>query len=380
MNTLNLDQLREKIDKINEQMVDLFCERMELTTKVAQYKIENNLPVYHPKREQEVIEKVSQKAKDEYKTHCRMLFTTIMDMSKVAQEQTIAIAGQKQPLYTMIKEATQNRKGIKQKPQVAVCGIAGAYADQASKTMLCDAQNVYCDSFDEVFDKVKNGDADYGVLPIENSTAGSIHEVYDLIAKHKLYIVKDYKMPITHCLLANKGVELSQITDVYSHEQAISQCSEFLKQNPQINVHRFNNTATSAKLVAEKGGTIGAIASECCADLYGLDVVKRDIKNAQENYTRFICISKELVIQDKADKVSLVLTLPHVSGSLNRLISRFSANELNMTKIESRPIPNTDFEFRFYFDFEGSVAHERVLCLLCALQNELENFQFLGNY
>ncbi len=380
MNLLNLDELREKIDEINEQMVDLLCQRMELTTKVAEYKIKNNLPVYHPKREQEVIEKVSQKAKDEYKTHCRMLFTTIMDMSKVAQEQTIVMAGQKQQLYTTIEQALQARKDVKQNPKVAVCGIAGAYADQAAKTMLCDAQNVYCDSFDEVFESVKNGQADYGVLPIENSTAGSIHAVYDLIAKHKLYIIRDYKMPISHCLLANKGVELSQITDVYSHEQAISQCSEFLKQNPQINVHRFNNTATSAKLVAEKGGTIGAIASECCADLYGLDVVKADIKNAQENYTRFILISKELIIQNDANKVSLVLALPHISGSLNRLISRFSANELNMTKIESRPIPNTDFEFRFYFDFEGAVKNERVLCLLCALENELENFQFLGNY
>ncbi len=377
---LNLDELREKIDGINEQIVDLFCQRMDLTTKVAQYKIENNLPVYHPKREQEVIDKVSQKAKDEYKTHCRMLFTTIMDMSKVAQEQTIATAGQKQRLYTDVKEALDGNKNIKSCSQVALCGIEGAYADQASKVMIENPKNMYCDSFDEVFDKVKNGEAEYGVLPIENSTAGSIHAVYDLIAKHKLYIVKDYKMPISHCLLANKGVSFDEITDVYSHEQAISQCSEFLKQNPQINVHRYNNTATSAKLVAEKGGTIGAIASECCGELYGLDVIKRDVKNAQENYTRFIVISKQLIIQNDANKVSLVLALPHVSGSLNRLISRFSANELNMTKIESRPIPNTDFEFRFYFDFEGDVKNERVLSLLCALQNELENFQFLGNY
>ncbi len=199
--------------------------------------------------------------------------------------------------------------------------------------------------------------------------------------KYNLFIVKGVKLKIDHCLLAKSNLPLEEITDLYSHEQAIHQCAQFLKEHPHIRVHVYSNTAAAAKMVSESENPhVAAIASRACADLYGLQVIREHLQFSQVNFTRFICISKRAMILEHADKVSISLRLPHVTGSLYQMITRFAVNRLNLTKLESRPLADTDFEFLFYFDFEGNVKNPDVLSLIRSLDYELDSFQFLGNY
>ena len=240
---------------------------------------------------------------------------------------------------------------------------------------------MYLNSFEGVFNAVDKGLCRYGVLPLENSSAGSVTAVYDLMKEYNFHIVRGIRLRVSHCLLARPGVKMEQIREVVSHEQALNQCSKLLASLPNVKITVCENTAAAARLVAESGrDDIAALSSRGCAGLYGLKVLKDRVQNSDSNYTRFICISNKPEIYPGADKISLMATLPHQPGSLYRLITRFASLELNLTKLESRPIPGSDFEFRFYFDLEGWVGDPAVKALLGSLQEEMDEFVFLGNY
>ena len=242
---------------------------------------------------------------------------------------------------------------------------------------------MYFNSFEKVFEAVEKGLCAYGVLPVENSAAGSVTAVYDLMQKHSFHIVRAVRLRVDHVLLALPGVKLSDVREVASHPHALAQCTAFFKAHPEIKAVPAANTAVAAKEIAASGRRdVAVIASRLCAELYGLQVVAEKIQDTISNYTRFICISKGLEIFPDASKISIMLSLPHRPGSLAEIISKFAAIDVNLTKLESRPVPGVDFEFRFIFDFEASPSDGSVLSLLSelSLDPEIEHFAFLGAY
>ena len=243
------------------------------------------------------------------------------------------------------------------------------------------ANILYFRTFDGVFSAVEKGLCKYGILPIENSSYGSVNEVYDLMKVHHFHIVKRLKIHVSHVLLAKEGVDFNDIKEVYSHEQAIGQCSEFFKNHPNIKISVCENTAIAAKMVAESDRKdVAAISSSNCIELYGLKAIDKKVQNNENNYTRFICICKDLEIYPGANKISIMLNLSHKPGALYNVMSKFNALEINLSKLESRPMVGSDFEFMFYFDIDASVKNQAVLKLLSELNAEVEKFVFLGAY
>ncbi len=375
----DLSEIREKINGIDNQIVELWKERMAACLLVAQYKKENNLPVLDAKRETELLNRIGNMAGDELDVYSRVLYDTIMTVSKSYQHKALKNGNQ---LTDKIKNAVDNtEKLFPQKAMVACQGVEGAYSELACKKLFKYPTVSYFKTWYDVVNAVEKGLCKYGVLPIENSTAGSVNNVYDLMAEHNFYIVKSFRLKINHCLLGNKGATPEGIKEIYSHEQAINQCSEFLREHSDIKVNICENTAVAAKIVAQSGrNDVAAISSENCRDLYGMTLLSNDVQNKDNNYTRFICISKDMEIYPGADKTSFVLTLPHEPGSLYHILARFYALGINMLKLESRPIQNKDFEFMFYFDMSVSVYDDTFYEILEQLSDECEYFNYLGSY
>lgn len=374
---MNLEESRKTINEIDEQMVALFKKRMETVVEVAKYKKENHLPVLDRSREKKVISRVSEMAGEEMAHYARELYGTVMEVSRAYQrsmlhtgsalKETIAAAMTQEPFPTGAIVACQ--------------GTQGAYSQQAAERLFETPNILFFDTFDAVFAAVEKGMCSYGVLPIENSLAGSVTQVYDLMEKHRFHIVRAVRQRIDHVLMARRGVQLSDVREVYSHPQALAQCSEFLKAHPEIRVTECENTAVAARRVAESGRKdLAAIASRRCGELYDLATVCNAVMGCDSNYTRFICIGRDLKIFPGANKISLTLSLSHEPGALHSALSRFSALGVNLTKLESRPVPGSEFEFRFHFDVEASAGDEEVARLLCELDEESERFVFLGNY
>ncbi|HOA33931.1 MAG: chorismate mutase [Clostridiales bacterium] len=376
---MSLSEIRERIDKIDDQLTALFVERMNLAAEVAEEKKKSGLPVYSPKREREILSKVTSQMPDNIAIYAKSFFTTLFDVSSSYQSRLI---GTKSTLKEQIKKAVEEGpKELPKKAIVACQGVEGSYSQQVCDRLFALPSIMYFTSFESVFRAVEQNLCQYGILPIENSIHGSVTQVYDLMHKYNFHIVKSVKQKIHHTLLVNKGAKLEDIKEIYSHEQAIGQCSDFIASLKDVKVNYSANTAMAAKYVAESGRTdIAAISSENCADIYGLEVLSSDIQNSNSNYTRFICISKDLQVLPGADKISLMATTAHRPGSLYRLISKFAVMGINLTKLESRPIPGKDFEFKFYFDMEASVYNDDVLDLLGELSNAPETFSFLGAY
>ena len=284
-------------------------------------------------------------------------------------------------LSQSIREALQSAPDTFPTTATVACqGTAGAYSHKAAKSLFSDPDIRYYEKFSDVFDAIERGECRYGVLPIENSTAGSVTEIYDLMSRHRFYIVRAMRLGVEHCLLAPKGKTLADITEIVSHKQAIAQCADFLAAQPSVRITPMENTAVAARHAAAVGGTVAAIADRSCAELYGLDILAEGICNCANNQTRFICISKNLEIYKGAEKTSVILTIPHKPGSLSRMLTRFDAMHVNLTKLESRPIPERDFEFRFYFDLLTDAGDETLLHVLAELSGESEEFRYLGTY
>jgi len=376
---MNSQDIRNKIDAIDSQMADLFCQRMELAADIARFKKENNLPILNTGREREVLSRMVELCGEELEGYIRVLYATMFDVSRSYQ---YSLTDGKSDLCSQIDQSlAQAAERFPTKAVVACQGVEGAYSQLACERLFKTPSILYFHRFDDVFHAVAGGMCQYGILPIENSSAGSVTAVYDLMKEYNFHIVRGIRLKVSHCLLARPGVKMEQIKEIVSHEQALNQCSKLLAAHPEIKVTICENTAAAARMVAESGREdLAALSSHSCADLYGLKVLKDHVQNNNSNYTRFICISSKPEIYPGADKISLMVTLPHRPGSLYRLITRFASLELNLTKLESRPIPGSDFEFRFYFDLEGWVGDAAVKKLLADLQNEMDEFVFLGNY
>ncbi|QGT99337.1 Chorismate mutase I [Candidatus Syntrophocurvum alkaliphilum] len=376
---MNFDEIRKKIDNIDNEMTRLFEDRMALISEITDYKMKKNSPILGTARERDIINRVTEQQTDEMAQYTKIFFTTLFDISRSYQSRRMYINSN---MAEEIKSALLNTSKIFPNSAAVACqGIEGANSQFACEKLFSRPTIMYMNSFDAVFTAVDKGLCNYGILPIENNLHGSVTEVYDLMKKYKFYIARSIKLKINHVLLANKGTKLEEINEIYSHEQAFAQCSKYLESLKGVKVIPCENTAVAAKKVFDSGkNNIAAISSMNCAELYNLGVLATDIQNSDNNYTRFICISKDMEIYPGANKISLIFTIPHRPGSLYRIISKFSALGINMTKLESRPIPGSDFEFMFYIDFEGYVHSEEILNLICEMENSPDFFAFLGNY
>lgn len=375
---MEISNLRGKIDKIDDQISKLYIQRMELSREIGQIKNNKGSLIESTKREREIINRVTKNMPNDIKFYGKQVFETLFSTSKAYQSHFINLKSEfKQKLNNAISQKT----AFPVDATVACQGIEGAYSGIASSKLFAIADIMYFKDFDGVFNAVEKGLCEYGVLPIENSSVGSVNAVYDLMKKHNFYIVRSVKMRIRHYLLSKSGVKLEDIKEVFSHEQAIGQCSNYLKQLGDIKITVCDNTAIASKLVAESDRTdIACISSNECAGIYGLSVLGFDIQNNNSNYTRFIAISKNLEIFDNSDKISIMANLYHETGSLNSVLNKFSALGLNLTKLESRPLADTPFEFAFYFDFDARIENLEVQNLLAELEHICERFVFLGSY
>ena len=374
---MELDEIRQSIDKLDDELLELFARRMKLCCDVADYKAEKGLPVFQGGREQEILKRISESAPEGLESASKLLFSQIMDISKCLQQERLT-------QYKAVEYASPTAD-----PVAACPGIAGSYSEEACIRAFSDHARInYYDTFEQVFEAVNNGKADYGVVPIENSTAGGVEVTYDLLEQYDAYICGRLSIPVRHVFAAKKGA--GEIKKVLSHEQALHQCGSFIKEHRLTSVSA-PNTSIAARTIAEMNGNGSGVACICsrhCAQLYGLEILRENIADSNENFTRFIVISRTLQIPENADTISVCLSLPHHSGSLYRLLTRFSFSGLNLTKIESRPMPprikkkigTEGFEFIFYLDFEGSVLNPSVTKLLDNLEKDCSYYRFLCNY
>ena len=376
---MDINDYRNKIDELDDNMLKLFLERMAWADEIAQYKKTNNLTILDKEREREILSRVSEKAGPELAHSARMMFSNLFDISRSYQKRYIFA---NTPLTQKIGEAMESApKKFPDTGIVACQGVEGAYSQLACDKLFSFANIIYFKTFEGVFQAVEQGMCEFGILPIDNSSYGSVTEIYDLMKNYNFHIARSIKIKVDHTLLAHVGAQLSDIREIYSHDQAIGQCSEFLKQHSDIIVHVCENTAVAAKKVAELNRhDVAAISSRQCAELYGLGIIADNFQDSEHNYTRFICISKNLRIYPGASRISLIIAAPHEPGALHAIISKFAVLGLNLTKLESRPILGRDFEFMFYFDFDASLENEAVVNLLSELSTSSELFIFLGNY
>ncbi len=379
MNTASprdLSAIRQDIDRIDRELLGLLQRRMDCSQEVAAYKLAHGLPVLNAGREQEILDRIRREG-GEYGDAAALIFSTVMDVSRGLQHRRMAGG---QPLRDRLAAASHVL--IPAADARVVCsGRAGAFAHEAARRLFPGGPLPrFVASFAEVFAAVEEGSADYGVVPVENSSTGSVHEVYDLMMNSHFSIAGAVELPVHHCLLGVKGADSADLRTVYSHPQALSQCSQYLATRG-LESRPYSNTAAAAEMIAAAGDPhMGAIASRTAGDLYGLDILEENIQNVSENTTRFLAIASRLTLPADADRISLIFTLPHVTGSLYRILARFAMQGLNLTKLESRPVKNGEFEYAFYLDFEGNLRSEATVDLLCALSEELPVFTFLGNY
>ena len=372
---MELQDYRDRLDQIDGQLAELFKRRMETVREVADYKKEHGTPVYAAGRERDILYRVTGLCGPELEEYTKILYSTLLELSRDYQENRLSTADS--PLCRKIQAAEAG--AFPSRAVVACQGVEGAYSQLACCKLFSLPQIMYCNRFEGVFRAVETGMCRYGILPIENSSAGSVTEVYDLMEKYRCMIVRSLRLKIEHCLLARPGVKLGDVKEVVAHEQALDQCSEFLKSSGAKPVV-FSNNAAAAKYVSESGREdVAAIASEDCAGLYGLEVLSQRVSNTDHNYTRFICISKELEIFEGASRMTFVASASHRPGSLYSLLAKFATRGMNISKLESRPIPGKDFEFRFYFDVDASVRSRDAQTILSQLEKE-DFFTFLGAY
>ena len=378
---MDILDLRKEIDEIDDQLVKLFADRMEVASKIADYKMKNSMPVLDAKREREKLNDIIGKSPDEMKSYTGVLYSLLFELSRSYQGKLL---GKETALSHEISEALDNtNKLFPSRATVACQGTEGAYSQAACEKIFKTPDIMYMQTFENVFSAIDNGLCQYGILPLENSTAGSVTTVYELMMKHKFNIVRSVRIKIDHSLYASSNVtDISQIKEIISHEQAIRQCSAFIQSlGKDVKVTTFENTARAAKYVAESGrDDIAALASPQCGALYGLKRLKSSVQDNGNNYTRFICISKKLEIYPGADKTGIMMVVPHKAGSLYKVLARFYALGINLIKLESRPLPGRNFEFMFYFELETSVYADEFKQIICELDSICEEFCYLGSY
>lgn len=374
---MDLKNIRQEIDEIDEQIAELFKKRMDCSVAVAQSKKGSNTPILNEAREEQVLDRV-EALSGEYGKYTRLLYGTMMALSRELQ---YAIINGDSELRSTIENAQTELDRDSHGIRAACLGAAGSNSHIAARKFFPNAEISLEKNFDKVFEAVESDRCEFGILPVENSSAGSVSRVYDLILKYRYFIVGETDLPIEHCLCAIPQTDISNIEVVVSHEQGLSQCSLFISENG-LEKKKCGSTSAAAQTVAqEKRINWAAICTKQAADEYGLKVLDKNIQNNDNNCTRFIVISKQPIITDTANKISLCFTLNNRPGSLYSVLSRFASHGFDLTKIESRPIPDSRFDYLFYLDFIGNVReNENNRRMLCALSEELPEFSFLGNY
>ena len=369
-NKTKLDMLREEINSIDREIVRLYEERMNAARQVGKYKKEHGMEVFVAEREKEVLKtRKSWVENPAYQMGAEELFECLMGISRTLQHETVP------------QEALLSGEPV-ENPTVAFSGVAGCYAEEALKKYFGkDTKSVSVGSFEEVFTALSSGRADYGVVPVENTSTGAIDDVLDLLGTAGLYIVGQTVIEINHCLMGLPDAELSELREVYSHPQGLSQSRDFLKTLENIKQIPYYNTAASAKLVKdEQDKSKAAVASRHAAELYGLKILAEGINQKDNNHTRFAVIGKHLEIADEANVVSIELTLKHESGALKRVLSQFAQAGLNLLHIESRPLADKNFEYRFFIDFDGNLKNDGVQDALQKAKGDCLTLRVLGNY
>lgn len=370
---MDLNQLRDSIDDIDSQILSLFMKRMDLCKGVAEYKKIHNMPVFQGGREQQIIQRIKDLTNDpNLENGTAALFTNIMDISKILQNRQLLSRGAEYS-YTAPDFSGASRIGCQ--------GTSGANSETAARLLFGNKQPVFFRTFEDVFAAVQSGDVDYGVLPVHNSTAGSVNSTYDLMTKYSVYIVSETIVEINHCLAAKSIIPVDKVSRVFSHPQAIAQCCDFLTGN-SLKTAEYGNTATAAAMVAESDpdDCIAAICSVDCANMLGLHIIAENIADCSLNRTRFVCIARNMQVMPESDAISVMLTIPHTEGSLYRLLTKFYVNGMNLLRIESRPIKDGSFDAVFYLDFSGTIDDPNVKALMNDLAENLEYFRFLGTY
>ncbi len=376
---MELCELREQIDKIDRELVELFIKRMNCSAGVAEYKREHGIPVLDAARERALLNKISELSGEEFEEYSRTLYSTILDLSRSYQHKQL---GETSELYEQINRAIEETPRLFPERAIVACqGVEGAYSQIAAERLFRAPNIMFFNDWEKVFSAIEGGLCRYGVIPIENSTAGSVKKVYDLMVSKNFKIVRTVRIKIDHSLLAKHGTKLSDIKEIYSHEQAISQCAGFLSTLGNVKITRVENTAKAAEMVKNSDRTdIASLSSRSCSALYGLETLASAVQDNGNNHTRFICITNKTEIYPGADRTSLMVVTPHKPGALYRILSRFNSLGINLLKLESRPIPNRDFEFMFYFDLESPVYSPKLAQLLSELEQECDEFTYLGSY
>lgn len=376
---MDLLEIRDQIDEIDDEILRLFEKRMGLCADVADFKIRTGKKVFDKERELAKLKVLRSKASTDFTRHgIQELFQQIMSISRKLQYQLLARHGAAE-----VTEFEKVKELRKDGCTVVFQGVEGAYSFAAMQTFFegNDIESFHVEQWKDAMEAIRDGRADYAVLPIENSTAGIVQDIFDLLVEYDNYIVGEQVIRCEHALLGVPGAALSDIETVYSHPQALMQCRAFLDQYPGWVQEKWLNTAGAAKKVAEEGKkSQAAIASEHAAKFYGLQVLARDIYTNAENSTRFIIVAKEKIYTGHAGKISVFYELPHENGSLYNSMGHFVYNGLNMTKIESRPLPGRNWEYGFFVDFDGNLSDGAVKNAIHGLKNETKNFRIIGNY
>lgn len=374
---IDLSISRQQIDEIDSQIVELFERRMEVANEVAKYKIETGKAVFDKEREEQKLAKLGAMSHGKFNERAvRELFSQIMSISRKYQY-GILPHSEEVTNFTKVSKAFASEDST-----VYYFGVPGTHTQQAMEDVFgTSVHGVSCQSFQGVMEAVEKGEADYGVLPIENSSTGGISANYDLLLNYKNAIVGQYVMKIDQCLLALPGTKPEEIRTVFSHPQGLLQSRDFMTKHPQYEGVEYGSTAAAAMKIAEdKDKTQAAIASRRAAKEYGLEIVADSIQQEKNNCTRFIIIGRDEVYTQKSNKIALCIELPHQSGSLYRILSHFLYNDLNMTQIESRPIPGRNWEYRFFVDVEGNLEDAAVKNALRGVKEEAAYMRVLGNF
>lgn len=372
-----LKELMDELGSLDEEIVALYEKRMKISEQVAEYKIEHGRKIFDKQREDEKIESVKALVSNEFNKHgIREMYLLLMSMSRKLQYQMLSKKGGTGSLPFQEVPAIE-----KKNVTVVYQGVEGAYSQAALKTFFPEnVKSFNVKQWRDALEVISEGMADYAVLPIENSTAGFVTQMYDLLMKYDHYIVGEQIIKIDHKLLGVPGTKLRDINRVYSHEQALAQCQEFLNTRPWKAIPMDNTAAAAQKIADEKDKTQVAIASEIAGSIFGLDVIAEDICENPWNSTRFIIVTNKRIFASDAKKISICFELPHKSGSLYSILSHFIYNNLNMTKIESRPVEGRNWEYRFFVDFEGNLKDSAVKSALRGINEEARNMKILGNY
>ena len=376
---MELSEYRRQIDQIDEQICQLFEKRMNIVEAIGEYKRSHDIPVSNSNREREVLMRVSKALPPRLEPYGRALYRSVFDISKsyeaMNKEKDSALY---QEISALISAAPES---FPKRAVVACQGREGSYSQMAAERLFEVPDILFNNSFEGVIKMVLGGMSEFGILPIENSTAGSVNEIYDLLVKYDVHIIRSTRIKVDHQLLGARGMRLENVKTIYSHPQAIQQCSHFLSTLKDVQVIPCENTAVGAMRAAQDGsGTVASISSQTCAELYNLDILSADIQNFGSNLTRFICISKTRRIYPGANRTSIMMVAPNKPGTLFGILSRFNASGANLVKLESRPIPNRDFEFCFYFDIDMSVYDEKFPSLISELENSGMQFRYFGSY